>query len=63
MAGAEQKVNDVMKKSQNLAGFEYADFETSIAKFDASFQVCVPFPPLTIHAFQCGVLPRSGAAV
>jgi len=39
MAGAEQKVNDVMKKSQNLAGFEYADFETSIAKFDASFQV------------------------
>jgi hypothetical protein len=40
MEGASEGVNDSMKSSQKVAGFEYADFEASIAKFDSSFQVC-----------------------
>lgn len=39
MAGAAEAVNKDMKESQAVAGFEYADFEASIAKFDSSFQV------------------------
>merc|ERR1719352_295799 len=39
MEGASEGVNDSMKSSQKVAGFEYADFEASIAKFDSSFQV------------------------
>merc|ERR1719183_1766607 len=39
MEGASEGVNDSMKSSQKVAGFEYADFEASITKFDSSFQV------------------------
>lgn len=39
MAGAAEAVNKDMKESQTVAGFEYADFEASISKFDSSFQV------------------------
>mmetsp|Transcript_23367 Transcript_23367/g.19604 ORF Transcript_23367/g.19604 Transcript_23367/m.19604 type:complete len:407 (+) Transcript_23367:3-1223(+) len=39
MSDAVDNVNKEMKESQALAGFDYADFESSIAKFDSSFQV------------------------
>jgi len=48
MSDAVDNVNKEMKESQALAGFDYADFESSIAKFDSSFQVLHPFLRLVI---------------
>lgn len=39
MEGAGSSVNKQMESSQKVAGFDYSDFESSIAKFDSSFQV------------------------
>ena len=39
MEGASEGVNQEMKESQAVAGFDYSDFEASIASFDSSFQV------------------------
>lgn len=39
MEGASEGVNQEMKESQAVAGFDYSDFEASIANFDSSFQV------------------------
>jgi hypothetical protein len=40
MEGTGTKVNDQMKGSQKVAGFDYSDFESSMTNFDSSFQVC-----------------------
>ena len=39
MEGTGTKVNDQMKGSQKVAGFDYSDFESSMINFDSSFQV------------------------
>ena len=65
MEGASEGVNDSMKSSQKVAGFEYADFEASIAKFDSSFQVCrapITLLPALAPAASAGPLRRTQCA-
>jgi hypothetical protein len=55
MEGTGTKVNDQMKGSQKVAGFDYSDFESSMTNFDSSFQVrplscrspCLRFGPVS----------------
>ena len=55
MEGTGTQVNDQMKGSQKVAGFDYSDFESSMTNFDSSFQVrplscrspCLRFGPVS----------------